>query len=160
MTKQRYHISGYFSDFVEAHSEDEAMDLFADIFANAKRSDIIWEVQDITPSQESTRSRLTIATKPEFEEWCELFEPVVNHLSDGASFDDGNGGVMFETYGKELDYVLAVAKLKPLHVWTYMDGKHHPIICEGYHLVNRIGYFITNNPCELKTHYEIIVSEL
>lgn len=45
-TKYRYHLSAYFSDFVEAETEDEAMDLFADMFTNAKRSDITWEVED------------------------------------------------------------------------------------------------------------------
>ena len=41
-----YHLSAYFSDFVEAETEDEAMDIFADMFTNAKRSDITWEVED------------------------------------------------------------------------------------------------------------------
>lgn len=45
-SKYRYHLSAYFSDFVEAETEDEAMDIFADMFTNAKRSDITWEVED------------------------------------------------------------------------------------------------------------------
>lgn len=44
--KYRFHLSAYFSDFVEAETEDEAMDLFADMFTNAKRSDITWETED------------------------------------------------------------------------------------------------------------------
>lgn len=44
--KYRFHLSAYFSDFVEAETEDEAMDLFADMFTNAKRSDITWEMED------------------------------------------------------------------------------------------------------------------
>ena len=100
--------------------------------------------------------------KIDFGLWCDEYKPEVNHLDDnasmGVSFDDGQGGVMFETYGPELYYVLSVAKTKPLHVWTYMDGKHYPIVCEGYHLVNRIGYFITEKPADPNIQYEITFS--
>lgn len=93
--------------------------------------------------------------KINFEDWCKEYQPVINHIDPNASFDDGNGGVMFETYGPELDFVLTYAKDKPLHVWTYMDGKDSALIVEGYHLVNRIGYFITANPAKENTGYEI-----
>lgn len=94
----------------------------------------------------------------DFGLWCDEYKPQINHLDDNASFDDGQGGIMFETYGPELDYVLSVAKTKPLHVWTYMDGKHQPIVCEGYHLVNRIGYFITEKPADPNIQHEITFS--
>jgi len=44
--RYRFHLSAYFSEFVEAETEDEAMDLFAEMFQNAKRSDITWEMED------------------------------------------------------------------------------------------------------------------
>jgi hypothetical protein len=93
--------------------------------------------------------------KMSFEDWCNEYQPVINHIDPYASFDDGNGGVMFETYGPELNFVLNCAKATPLHVWTYMDGKNSALVTEGYHLVNRIGYFITANPAKENIGYEI-----
>lgn len=101
---------------------------------------------------------MTAVMKMEFAKWSDEFKPLTNHLDPDASVDDGNGGIMFETYGAELDYVLSMAETKPLHVWTYMDAKDYPIVCEGYHLVNRIGYFITEKPAEPDTHYTIYLS--
>ena len=86
-----------------------------------------------------------MATDYSFESWVEEFNPVINHLDDNASFQDEDGvGIMFETYGDELEYVL----LQDNHnVWTYMDSDEGgTIICAGYHIVGRIGYFITQKP--------------
>ncbi len=38
-----------------------------------------------------------------FDEWVEEFKPVQNHIDDNASMD----GLMFETCGKELEFVRA-----------------------------------------------------
>jgi hypothetical protein len=80
------------------------------------------------------------------DDWFKLYKPVVNHLYPNASWcypADGEG-VMFETYGEEVEYVL---QADPKHVWTYMDADDGlTIICAGYHYVNRIGYFITELP--------------
>lgn len=46
-TKNRYHLSAYLSDFVEANSEDEAWEAFQEMVANAKLRDFIFEMQDI-----------------------------------------------------------------------------------------------------------------
>jgi hypothetical protein len=62
---------------------------------------------------------------------------------------------MFETYGPELDFVRAYAENNPLNIWTYLDGKNYPLVCEGYQFVNRIGYFVTKNPAKPNTQYEI-----
>lgn len=97
--------------------------------------------------------------KMTFDEWEEAHIPVVNHLSDASSFDDGNGGVMFETYGNELDHVLKVANTSPRNVWTYIDGDESPCIVNGYHLVNRIGYFITKHPATDGLNYEISIGD-
>jgi hypothetical protein len=78
-------------------------------------------------------------------EWTAKYRPIKNPVDPDASCD----GDMFETYGEDLAYVLNVAKLNPLHVWTYQDDDNGiPCIVSGYHLVNRIGYFITELPCE------------
>lgn len=81
------------------------------------------------------------------DQWMEEFIPIKNHLSDNASWQDENGdGIMFETFGIELGFVLGVAYANPQKIWTYVDGDDGTYIVDGYHLVNRIGYFITQNP--------------
>jgi hypothetical protein len=78
----------------------------------------------------------------QFEEWESKYKPIENKLA---------GCDKFETYGKELDYVLSIANTEPARVWTLVDGDDGNLyIVSGYHLVNRINYFITQNPCELE----------
>jgi hypothetical protein len=83
-----------------------------------------------------------------FEEWLYKYKPIENNLVDDASFQDENGkGIMFETYGIELEYVLKIANSdKHNQVWTYVDGDDGTYVTNGYHLVNRIGYFISSVP--------------
>lgn len=74
-----------------------------------------------------------------YEEWIEQYKPIQNIISDDASFD----GMMFETDGDELAYV----KDHDNHnIWTICDEGDKMFICADYHLVNRIGYFITEKP--------------
>ena len=77
------------------------------------------------------------------DEWETHFKPITNHRDPKASWQsDGDGtGLMFETYGAELEFVLGQPNE---NIWTYMDGDGAgTIICAGYHFVNRIGYFVT-----------------
>lgn len=74
------------------------------------------------------------------EEFWEKYQIIENHLDANASFQDENGkGVMFETYGKELAFV---RKQDNHNIFTYVDADEGTGIIEGYHLCNRIGYFI------------------
>lgn len=51
---------------------------------------------------------------------------------------------MFETYGPELDFVQSQEANK---IWTIVDGDNdNTFYMAGYHLVNRIGYFVTEVP--------------
>lgn len=80
------------------------------------------------------------------DSWEEHFIPVVNHLDPKASWQsDGDGtGIMFETFGKELDFVL---KSPENRVWTYVDRPNGgTAIIAGYHIADRIGYFVTEVP--------------
>jgi hypothetical protein len=79
-------------------------------------------------------------------DWEAIYKPVSNHLDDNASFQDEHGvGIMFETYGVELEWV----KTQPNeNVWTYMDGDEGTWLTAGYHVVNRIGYLVTEVPWE------------
>jgi len=91
------------------------------------------------------------------EEWFEQFKPIPNHIDTNASFNDGNNGYMFETYGEELEFVKAQ---DPNRVWTYFDGDDGGVyISDGYHVINRIGYFVTALPYDDKQYYEITVRE-
>jgi hypothetical protein len=86
-----------------------------------------------------------------FEEWLDKYKPIPNHLDSNASFQDEDGeGIMFETYGDELEYVLSIANSEPNRVWTYVDGDEGTWVTNGYRLVNRIGYFITEIPYDDK----------
>jgi uncharacterized short protein YbdD (DUF466 family) len=55
-------------------------------------------------------------------------------------------GCMYETYGREVDFVVSVAnnpKTKK-KVWTIIEGDNNKqYIVAGYHLINRMGYLIT-----------------
>lgn len=41
-----------------------------------------------------------------FEDWVEQYKPITNHIDKNASFQDEDGnGLMFETYGDEVEFV-------------------------------------------------------
>ena len=90
------------------------------------------------------------------EEWFDTFKPIPNHIDDNASFNDGDNGYMFETYGEELEFVKSQ---KPNRIWTYCDGDDRgTYIFEGMRIVNRIGYFITTVPFDDSKAYQIQIS--
>jgi hypothetical protein len=89
---------------------------------------------------------MTTKTFPEWEQeldaWETTFKPETNHF---------NGSDKFETYGEELDYVRSVYDVDPRRVWTLVDGDDGNLyIVDGFHLVNRINYFVTKVPFEGK----------
>jgi hypothetical protein len=88
----------------------------------------------------------------DYDEWLETYKPILNHIDTNASFD----GMMFETYGKELEFVKAQA---PNTIWMYGDGDDGgSYIWNGWHIVNRIGYFITTVPFDETKDYQIQIS--
>jgi hypothetical protein len=88
----------------------------------------------------------------DFDEWCETYKPIKNHIDTKASFD----GEMFETYGDEVEFV---KQQDPAYIWMYGDGDDGgSYIWNGWHFVNRIGYFITAVPCPPDTTMQIRVS--
>ena len=91
-------------------------------------------------------NRLTI------EEWDKNYKPITNKFDEDASFD----GTIYETYGEEVEFVIAQKNNK---IWTLVDtSEGDMVIVNGYHLVNRIGYFITEVPCPIDTTIQIKVS--
>lgn len=95
------------------------------------------------------------------EEFYMKFKLQKNIFDNNACFD----GCMFETYGKELDYVFEMNKMN--RVITIIEGDEEgernfisdmgveitePIsnlyFASGFHFVNRIGYFVLDKPYE------------
>lgn len=78
------------------------------------------------------------------DEWEEHFKPIINHLDPQASWQsDGDGtGILFETYGAELEFVLGQPDN---NVWSYMDDEEdNLILCAGYKDPSGvIGYLVT-----------------
>ena len=78
----------------------------------------------------------------ELDAWETKYQPIKNHIT-------GEDDDKFETYGEELDYVRSIADTEPRRVWTLVDGEDGNLyIVDGYHLVNRVNYFITKEPLE------------
>lgn len=94
----------------------------------------------------------------DYDEWLKTYKPIYNHIESNASFQDETGqGIMFETYGDEVAFV---KQQDPACIWTYGDGDDGgSYIWNGWHFVNRIGYFITEVPCPPDVDIQIQVDE-
>lgn len=78
------------------------------------------------------------------DEWQAKYKPIQNHFDENASW----GGIMFETYGEEYDYVISVNEKSPDRVWTIVDDGDKSWVTSGWHYVNRLGYVITELPAD------------
>jgi hypothetical protein len=87
-----------------------------------------------------------------FEEADEQFKFIPNQYDEFASFD----GLMYETYGDEVE---AVKAFDPAKIWMYGDGDDGgTYIWSGWGFVNRIGYFLSENPVPPDTTIQIKMS--
>lgn len=84
-----------------------------------------------------------------YDEWFEEYQPIINEIA-------GDEQYQFETYGDELQYVL---QQDDKHIWTEMDGDQGISIVSGYHLVNRIQYYITKKPWTEDTEVPISIDK-
>ena len=93
-----------------------------------------------------------------FDEWLDTYKPITNHLDSNASFQNEDGsGIMFETYGDELDFVKS---MNPNKIWMYGSGDDGgTYIWSGWGFVNRLGYFITEVPFPENTIIQVLVAE-
>ena len=82
---------------------------------------------------------MTMTVIDDAQIWEDLYLPVPKTADESESW----GGLLYETYGDDLAYVLSVAQKEPRRVWTWVDAEGGSYIINGYHLVNRIAYFIT-----------------
>ena len=76
------------------------------------------------------------------DKWLAKYKPVANHISNSSGWEINEKGILFETYGEELDFV---RDQPDNHVWTWIDGDEGTVIVAGMAFVNRIGYFVTEN---------------
>lgn len=82
---------------------------------------------------------------PTLDDFFLKYLPIVNPNPETRIFETERGFLGFETYGKDLDYVLSIANSEPRKVWTLCDSEDGGMhLSTGYHLVNRICYFISD----------------
>lgn len=93
-----------------------------------------------------------------FDEWLDTYKPIPNHLDSNASFQNEDGsGIMFETYGEEVEFVKSA---NPNNIWMYGSGDDGgTYIWSGWGFVNRLGYFITDVPFPENTMIQVLVAE-
>jgi hypothetical protein len=83
----------------------------------------------------------------ELDQWEEQFKPK-------KAIQDDTYIARYETYGEDLDFI----KAQPLNkIWTLMvdEATDTMFITNGFRLVNRLGYFITEEPWSDDTIYLI-----
>jgi hypothetical protein len=83
-----------------------------------------------------------------YDEWFETYKPFKNNIDLNAPFD----GYMWETYGHEEQQVMCS---QPNQIWTIVDGDDGLVLVDGYHYVNRFGYFICEVPALIPPLVEI-----
>jgi len=89
-----------------------------------------------------------------YDDWVDQYQPIENPFDKDAGYE----GCMFETYGEENEFVLD--KLNRNTVWTLITGDDEDSwVIPGYHIVNRMGYFITTKPWE-STDIEVNNNEM
>jgi hypothetical protein len=93
-----------------------------------------------------------------FDEWLDTYKPITNHIDTNASFQNEEGeGIMFETYGEEVDFV---KQQDPNRIWMYGSGDDGgTYIWSGWGCVNRLGYFITEVPFSDSEIVQVLVAE-
>ena len=73
-----------------------------------------------------------------FEQWVEEYQPIINDNGKQNSYDN----LMYETYGEDL---AAVQSYPNEQVWTLIEVEDKRYLIPGFHVVNRLGYFLTYN---------------
>ena len=87
------------------------------------------------------------------DEFYAQFNRVKNHIDDNAAFD----GCMYETYGRDINYINAIAKdpVAKLNLWTIIEAEGKMFYVSGFHYVNRFGYIITEESVPENIEYDV-----
>lgn len=93
-----------------------------------------------------------------FDDWVDKFRPI-SHQGDLAQLLSDNwymNDFLYEPENeKKFEAFKTLAKLFPDHIWTYQSQGNEEWVANGYHLINRMGYFFTEHPREPNVEYEI-----
>lgn len=80
--------------------------------------------------------------------WQESYKPKPNHMDATHGWDFGDGCCLYETYGEELEYIKQLVEQgKSAYIWTVIETDGVSVIESGVHIINRLGYIVTENPC-------------
>ena len=90
-----------------------------------------------------------------WEQWESKYKPVINHLDKYSTPEMPTR--MFETYGAEQEYVYSVDEKL---VWTEIQGDMSMLLIAGRHFVNRLGYYICEEPWETGDEQVLISVEV
>lgn len=75
-----------------------------------------------------------------YEEFVTNYKPIKNNFTEGSAFNE----TMFETYGDEYEFVKNLINERlGQRIWTYVCEGDSEVILAGFHFVNRVGYFVT-----------------
>jgi hypothetical protein len=83
------------------------------------------------------------------QEWEDTYKPIKNPTNDW-----GGNYSAFETFTPDVTFV---SEQPDNTIWTELDGDNGVYIVSGYHLVNRIQYYVTEVPWT--EDVEIVVCE-
>lgn len=82
-----------------------------------------------------------------FETFLEAYRPLPNLYQN-------NETDIFSTEGEQWEYIKT---LDPRYVWTLVSGDDGDYILNGFHFVNRLGYYVTEYPLIDPTGNGVIV---
>jgi hypothetical protein len=74
-----------------------------------------------------------------YDNWETTYIPQQNKNTEDGCFNN----TMYETYGNDIEFVMTQPQQ---NTWTLVETDNGETITNGFHLVNRIAYFITEKP--------------
>jgi len=90
-------------------------------------------------------------TLKNYFDFVEKYKPIKNKVELDSAFD----GCMYETYGDEFN---AILDANEEHVWTLVEEDGVLFITPKRRFVNRVGYFITEEPWE-DENIQVVIDE-
>lgn len=73
--------------------------------------------------------------KSDYDIWFDKYKPI---LVESLETEDKSPR-MYETYGEDIKLIKLVSSN---HIWTLLDVDGKLYLCPGFHIVNRINYFV------------------
>jgi hypothetical protein len=73
------------------------------------------------------------------DQFIDTYRPQINPIDSNASWNN----CMLETFGPELALIQTMCATDIGRVWTILECDGQQVVANGFHLVNRQGYLIT-----------------